>query len=179
VRSGHDRAAYAESILDVCARYARSPLRCAAGVSGADLKRRITQIMRGDVMSKLGFAKKVFLGALAAGALGVPVLAGFLAQSTALAQQADDWLPIVKVAPVYPPGAVESGLEGYVIVEYTVTENGSVADPVVVESSSDLFEESALQSVRKYKYQPRVENGRPVAVSGVRLKIIFELEQDV
>lgn len=179
VHSGHDRAAYAEGILDVCARYARSPLRCAAGVSGADLTRRITQIMRGDVMGKLGFTKKVFLGTLAAGTLCVPVLAGFLAQSTALAQQADEWMPIVKVAPVYPPQAAERGLEGYVIVEYTVTENGSVADPVVVESSSSLFEEAALQSIRKYKYKPRVENGRPVSVRGVRSQITFVLEQDV
>lgn len=179
VRSGHDRDAYAEGILDVCARYARSPLRCAAGVSGANLQRRITQIMRGDVMSRLGFAKKLFLGTLGAAALAGPVVAGFLAQSAALAQQTDDWLPIVKVAPVYPERAAEIGLEGYVIVEYTVTETGSVASPVVVESSSSLFEDAALSSVSKYKYQPRVENGKPVAVPGVRTKISFVLEQDV
>jgi bla regulator protein BlaR1 len=179
VRSGHDRAAYAEGILDVCARYARSPLRCAAGVSGADLQRRITQIMRGDVMSKLGFAKRLFLGTCAAVTLAAPDLAGFFAQSTALAQQTDDWLPIVKVAPVYPQRAAEIGLEGYVIVEYTVSESGSVVDPVVVESSSSLFEEAALSSVGKYKYQPRVVDGRPVAVPHVRTKISFVLEQDV
>jgi protein TonB len=88
-----------------------------------------------------------------------------------------EYLPIVKVAPVYPARAAARGLEGYVIVEYTVTRTGTVRDPVVVESSSSLFERAALDSALKYKYKPRVINGEPVEVPGVRTIIRFELEQ--
>ena len=88
-----------------------------------------------------------------------------------------EYLPIVKVAPVYPARAASRGLEGYVIVEYTVTRTGTVRDPAVVESSSSLFERAALDSSLKYKYKPRVINGEPVEVPGVRTIIRFELEQ--
>ena len=57
-----------------------------------------------------------------------------------------EYLPIVKVAPSYPSSAMSRGLEGYVILEYTVTRQGTVRDPVVIESSSSLFERSAIRS---------------------------------
>lgn len=87
-----------------------------------------------------------------------------------------EYLPIVKVAPVYPARAASRGLEGYVIVEYTVTRTGATRDPLVIESSSSLFERAALESALKYKYKPRVINGEAVEVPGVRTKITFELE---
>src|SRR5690606_20820240 len=42
-----------------------------------------------------------------------------------------EYLPIVKVAPIYPARALTRGLEGYVIVEFTVTRAGTVKDVVV------------------------------------------------
>jgi protein TonB len=88
-----------------------------------------------------------------------------------------EYLPIVKVAPVYPARAAQRGLEGYVIVEYTVTRTGTTRDPIVIESSSTLFERAALESALKYKYKPRVIDGEAVEVPGVRTIIRFELEQ--
>jgi len=87
-----------------------------------------------------------------------------------------EYLPIVKVAPIYPARAASRGLEGYVIVEYTVTRTGTTRDARVVESSSSLFERAAVESALKYKYKPRVINGEPVEVPGVRTIIRFELE---
>ena len=55
-----------------------------------------------------------------------------------------EYLPIVKVAPVYPSRALTRGLEGYVIVEFTVTRAGTVRDVFVVESTSALFELSLI-----------------------------------
>lgn len=88
-----------------------------------------------------------------------------------------EYLPIVKVAPVYPARAAARGLEGYVIVEYTVTKTGATRDPHVIESSSSLFDRAAIESALKYKYKPRVINGEPVEVPGVRTKITFVLEK--
>jgi periplasmic protein TonB len=87
-----------------------------------------------------------------------------------------EYLPIVKVAPVYPALAASRGLEGYVVVEFTVTPAGTVRDVVVVESSSELFNQAAVEATHKFKYKPRVVSGRPVEVSGVRNKITFVVE---
>ena len=88
-----------------------------------------------------------------------------------------EYLPIVKVAPVYPSRALSRGLEGYVIVEFTVTQTGAVKDVVVVESTSSLFERAAVDSAYKFKYKPRVIDGVAVEVPGVRNKITFEITQ--
>ena len=88
-----------------------------------------------------------------------------------------EYLPIVKVAPVYPARAASRGLEGYVIVEFTVTRTGTTKDIAVVESTSSLFERAAVDAAAKFKYKPRVIDGEPVEVPGVRNKITFVLEQ--
>lgn len=90
-----------------------------------------------------------------------------------------EYLPIVKVAPQYPSRAVNRGIEGYVIVEYTVTKLGSVKDPVIIEANPEsIFNNAAIKSVLRYKYKPRVINGEPVEVPGVKTKITFELEDE-
>jgi protein TonB len=86
-----------------------------------------------------------------------------------------EYLPIVKVAPVYPSRALSRGLEGYVIVEFTVTRTGTVRDVSVVESTSSLFERAATEAALKFKYKPRVIDGEAVEVPGVRNKITFEI----
>ena len=85
-------------------------------------------------------------------------------------------IPIVKVVAAYPPRAIASGLEGYVIVEYTVTRTGTVADVVVLASSHAIFESSAVTAAEKFRYRPRVVAGEPVATPGVLNKFSFELE---
>ena len=85
-------------------------------------------------------------------------------------------MPIVTVAPSYPPGAATKGLEGYVVVEYTVTVTGSVRDVVAIESTHRVFERAAIEAARKFKYRPRVVNGTPVEVPGVSQAIRFVLD---
>jgi len=85
-----------------------------------------------------------------------------------------EYLPIVKVAAIYPPRAQTLGLEGYVVVEYTVTTDGSTRDVTAIESTSPLFERAAVESAQKYKYKPRIIDGTPVEVPGVTTKIVFE-----
>jgi protein TonB len=87
-----------------------------------------------------------------------------------------DYLPIVRVAPVYPSRALSRGLEGFVDMSFTVTATGTVKDPIVLQSTSSLFERAATRAVLKFKYKPRVVDGVPVEVSGVKTRITFELE---
>lgn len=88
-----------------------------------------------------------------------------------------EYLPIVKVAPTYPRGALSRGLEGEVLLEYTVTKQGTVRDPVVIESTSGIFDRAAIQSAMRYKYKPRIVDGEAIEVPGVRTRIAFRLDQ--
>jgi len=89
-----------------------------------------------------------------------------------------EYLPIVKVAPIYPSRALSRGIEGYVIVEFTVTKNGTVVDPVVVEADpANIFNRAAIKAALKFKYKPKVVDGEPVDVAGVQNKITFKIEQ--
>lgn len=88
-----------------------------------------------------------------------------------------DYLPIVRVAPVYPARALSRGLEGFVDLQFTVTSAGTVKDPIVLQSTSSLFERAAIRAVLKFKYKPRVVDGVPVEVPGVKTRISFMLEE--
>jgi protein TonB len=89
-----------------------------------------------------------------------------------------EYLPIVKVAPVYPRRAQTRGIEGYVLLEFTVTRTGAVTDPVVLESKPPgIFDRSAMNAAVKFKYKPKVVNGEAIDVAGVRNRITFELEK--
>lgn len=88
-----------------------------------------------------------------------------------------EYLPIVKVAPIYPPRAQSRGQEGWVLLEFTVTEVGTVIDAVVIEAEpSGVFEEAAKKAVLKFKYKPRVEGGKAIAVPRVQHLITFKIE---
>ena len=89
-----------------------------------------------------------------------------------------EYLPIVKVAPVYPRRAQTRGIEGYVLLEFVVTKTGAVRDPRVIEASPPgIFDRAAMSAALKFKYKPKVVNGSPIDVAGVRNLITFELSE--
>lgn len=89
-----------------------------------------------------------------------------------------EYLPIVKVAPIYPRRALSRGIEGYVIVEFTVTKLGTTRDVRVIEAKpSGIFDRAAVQAASKFKYKPRVIDGEPIEVRGVPHKITFIIEK--
>ncbi len=89
-----------------------------------------------------------------------------------------EYLPIVKVAPIYPRRAQTRGLTGYCIVEYVVTKTGSIRDPIAVDCQpAGVFERASLKAAEKFKYKPRVVDGEPIEVAGVQNKFTYELEQ--
>jgi TonB family protein len=149
VRAGHDGRTYAEGILNVCERYVASTLKCAAGISGADLKRRVVEIARSKVMSELSMQKKVLLGAFALSTLLVPVMFGASAQSND-----ENLRPLVRIAPLYPSDALQAGREGDVVLEFTIAASGATKDVVVVSSSSPEFEAPAVAALLKWRYAP-------------------------
>jgi len=90
-----------------------------------------------------------------------------------------DYLPIVKVAPIYPNRALTRGIEGSCVVEYTVTRQGTTKDPVVIEDqcTSTLFHQASLAAALKFKYKPRIMDGEAVEVPGVRNLFTYEITE--
>lgn len=116
-------------------------------------------------------------GAIAIGPMNVANDVG-LKSGFGLSASDGEYLPIVKVAPVYPSRAASRGIEGWVLLKFTVTETGAVRDPIVIESEpAGVFDRAAEKAVLKFKYKPRVENGQPIEVHGVQNLITFKLEK--
>jgi protein TonB len=97
-----------------------------------------------------------------------------LALSAGLSDRAP--LPLVRVEPQYPPQAARQGLEGWVQVQFTISTAGSIRDAVVVKSSNSVFERAAITAVNKWKYQPQMQEGKPVEASNVRVVVRFRME---
>ncbi len=86
-----------------------------------------------------------------------------------------DTVPLVRVEPTYPEQAAERGIEGWVEVEFSITPSGTVKDPKIVGSTSNVFHRAALQAIRKWKYRPKIEDGKPVERPGIRVTLKFVL----
>jgi protein TonB len=84
---------------------------------------------------------------------------------------------LVHVKPAYPARAVDEEIEGWVLVRFTIAADGSVLAPEVMDASPKrIFDKSALDAVRRWKYRPTMLGGRAVARPGVFVKVSFELE---
>jgi protein TonB len=88
-----------------------------------------------------------------------------------------DIVPIVRVPPQYPLRASERGIEGWVEVQFTISRTGTVKDPVVLNAQpQNIFNRSALRAIRKWKYNPKIEDGEPVERPGVKVRLTFQLQ---
>lgn len=98
--------------------------------------------------------------------------------ATGMSSGDGEYLPIVKVAPIYPRRAQTRGITGYCIVEYTVTTTGAIRDPQAIDCQPQgIFESASVKAAEKFKYKPRVVDGNAIEVAGVQNKFTFELEK--
>jgi protein TonB len=88
-----------------------------------------------------------------------------------------DVIPVVVIRPMYPREAAISGIEGWVKVEFTISETGTVRSPRVVEADPPrVFNREALRAILKWKFKPRVVEG--VAVERLATQVIeFNLDE--
>jgi periplasmic protein TonB len=88
-----------------------------------------------------------------------------------------DIIPLVRINPDYPPRAVSRGIEGYVIVQFTITATGMVKDVIVVDAKpKGTFDDAAVRAVQRWRYNPKVEEGVAVERVGVQTMLTFHLE---
>jgi bla regulator protein blaR1 len=86
IRQGSQPQVYAESILKTCEFYVESPLVCASGISGSDLKKRIEAIMTQQLSRNLSPVRKLVLAAAASAAVIAPIGFGIAKASDLRAQ---------------------------------------------------------------------------------------------
>jgi TonB family protein len=88
-----------------------------------------------------------------------------------------DLIPLVRIEPRYPPQAAAARQTGYVIVEFAITERGTVENPRVIEAKpKGVFDRSALEAVLRWKYGPKVVDGKAVRREGVQVRLDFRLK---
>jgi protein TonB len=87
-----------------------------------------------------------------------------------------DIVPLVRINPDYPPRALSRGIQGWVIVQFTISATGTVKDQKVVDSSNKIFDDAALKAIARWRYNPKVEEGVAVERKGVQTKLVFQLE---
>ncbi|HEY4088104.1 MAG TPA: M56 family metallopeptidase [Bryobacteraceae bacterium] len=99
---GNQPRVYADAIVSVCRLYAESPLACMAGVSGADIRKRIEAIMRNRKTAALSGGRKVLLAAAGLGVIGGPLSVGILLRAATPAFE------VVSITPYDPAGPIEA-----------------------------------------------------------------------
>jgi bla regulator protein BlaR1 len=109
LRLGSEPQVYAESILKVCEFYLESPLVCASGVTGADLKKRIEDIMTHRISRKLDLARKVLLAVFGMAAVAGPIVIGLVNAPPSRAQEQTATAPpkefeVASIKPSAPSG---------------------------------------------------------------------------
>jgi len=114
-------------------------------------------------------------------AISVPVSTGsgpYIGQwSPGDAASEGDVIPIVRIDPQWPREALLEGAEGWVEVEFTILPDGSVDDPVILQSEPPrLFDRSAIRAILRWKFKPRIVNGEAVSRRAVQ-RIDFQLNQ--
>lgn len=113
----------------------------------------------------------ISIGGVMDGGLGLDDAGGF-----SMASADGDAVPMVRVPPQYPEKALQRGIEGRVLVEFTISKGGTVKNPKVVAAEpSNIFNKAALKAVAQWKYNPKIENGRAVEQPGIRIAIPFRI----
>jgi len=101
LRLGSEPRVYAEGILNVCKSYLSSPLACASGVSGSDLKRRIEAIVANRAARSLDTRRRILLIAGGTAAVFGPIAAGILGALPSGGQpQAETTIPAFEAASI-------------------------------------------------------------------------------
>jgi protein TonB len=93
------------------------------------------------------------------------------------AMQDGEATPIVRIEPKYPVSAARDGKEGWVKLSFTINEVGGVEDVQVIEADPKrIFDREAKRALSKWKYKPKIEDGKPMKQFGLTVQLDFKLD---
>jgi bla regulator protein blaR1 len=107
LRLGSEPRTYGQGILKVCELYLKSPAACMAGVSGANLKRRIEAIMKNRSVPGLNFGKKLLLAVAGMLVASAPLIVG-LARAQTTPRPAFDMASLTEAPSGVPPAGLST-----------------------------------------------------------------------
>jgi protein TonB len=89
-----------------------------------------------------------------------------------------DVVPLVRIQPQYPRDAAVAQIEGYVTIQFTIDQTGSVRSPRVIDSQPPrVFDREAIRAILRWKFKPRVVDGQAVERQATQT-IDFTLDQE-
>ncbi|MCH1923445.1 TonB family protein [Shewanella sp. C32] len=89
-----------------------------------------------------------------------------------------DATPIVRIEPQYPIAAARDGKEGWVQLSFTINEIGGVDDVEVINAEPRrIFDREAIRALRKWKYKPKIVDGKAVKQPGMTVQLDFKLNK--
>lgn len=105
-----------------------------------------------------------------------PVSAGIGDPSSAMMRDGDA-TPIVRIEPKYPVQAARDGINGYVVMRFSIMEDGSVDEVEVIEAEPKrIFDKEAIRALKRWKYSPKIENGKAMKQPGIKVRLDFNLD---
>ena len=88
-----------------------------------------------------------------------------------------DTTPVVRIEPRYPVQAARDGLQGWVRLRFSIMEDGSVDEVEVMEAEPRrVFDREAIRALRRWKYSPKVVDGKPIKQAGQVVQLDFTLD---
>ncbi|GIU02025.1 energy transducer TonB [Shewanella algidipiscicola] len=88
-----------------------------------------------------------------------------------------DATPIVRIEPQYPIAAARDGKEGWVQLSFTINELGGVDDIEVIDADPKrIFDREAKRALRKWKYKPKIVDGKALKQPGMTVQLDFKLD---
>lgn len=166
--------------------YAKALLQCAEHTSQhpslyPTFGEKSTMFKRLNAIKQPVSASKVF-------GLAALLLVSAVTANTALATQpqhkvskaeATHATPVKTVNPVYPKAAAAENVEGFVVLQFDITEEGATDNIRVVESEpAGIFDNNAKKAFGDWEYKPRIQNGQAQRQTGLLVQLDFKLAED-
>lgn len=147
IRAGHERETYARGILQTCRHGLQSPLICVAGVSGANLKKRVEVIMTAPLASPSSHAAKTMFGAAVVAVLSAPVATGVLSagkalqsQTTLIRARSTPKAPLSESLAVDPPAAASNSTPASPAAQVAAPSKDALRPPAKVRFDPSRFD---------------------------------------